>query len=113
MSECCKDNQECCEPTQSREPCPVENTMCQEEPCCPADVAAKMNTKAFFRALHETQVDIMKEKIRGEWGDKMAKEADAVLKAMGAMWKAKLSEARAQKEMREDLAAILSAACEE
>ena len=43
--------------------------------------------KAFWQALHEVRVEIMKEKIKAAWGENMAATASGVLLAFDAEWK--------------------------
>ena len=51
--------------------------------------------KAFFEAMHEVHVDLLKAKIQKAWGPMMDQAADALLESMGAFWQSKLAEIRA------------------
>jgi hypothetical protein len=53
--------------------------------------------KAFFEALHEVRVDLMKEKIKAAWGENMGQTASSVLEAFQGEWK-KFQEEEAKKE---------------
>ncbi len=101
MSECnatqCGQEQEAC--------CPVEKAV--QEGCCPVDKMIDIWKGSFFQAMKETQVDLLKEKIRKNWGNLMEKEADAVVAAMGAHWQALLSQAKAQGDLKENFKNIL------
>src|SRR5437762_147868 len=48
---------------------------------------AKLWDKAFWQALHEVRVDLMKEKIKAALGENMASTASSVLQAFEAEWK--------------------------
>ncbi len=88
----------------SEECCPVEKSL--EELCCPVETSAKMGNKAFFQAMHEVQVESLKEKIKGAWGDKIDQKSDAIVKALGTHWHSMLEQAKAQKELREEIQKI-------
>mgnify|MGYP001599704512 FL=1 len=100
MSDCEKEN---------KDGCPVEKAF--DEACCPVDNSVKMWKNSFFVAMKETQVDILKEKIRKEWGEVMGKEADAILKAMETYWKTALEQAHAQTELRDSIQKIYQSCC--
>ncbi len=97
---CCQDNTSC--------GCPVSEAICDNEAACPVETAIKLNTKSLSAAMHAVQVDILKEKIRDQWGPVMEQEADAVLEAAGALWKANLTQAKAKKALREKFCEIFS-----
>lgn len=78
--------------------------------CCPVEAAAEKWKAAFCAAMHEVQVDMLKEKIRKEWGPMMDKVADATVKAMGAHWESMLTQAQAKKGLREEIQEIFRAA---
>ncbi|MBI5186636.1 MAG: hypothetical protein HZA01_13055 [Nitrospinae bacterium] len=89
--------------------CPVEKSI-NQDCCCPVEAAAAMWKKAFFCAMKETQVDILKEKIRKTWGPMMDKVADATVKAMGIHWESMLAQANAKKGLHENIANIYQSA---
>ena len=72
--------------------------------------SARMWQKAFFQAMKEAQTDILKEKIRKQWGSFMDKEADAIITAMGVHWQSMLAQAKAQGDLRETLRGIFESA---
>ncbi len=111
MSQCCQDQppsgaQACCETSGSCD-CPVGEAICDKNAPCPVETAIKMNTKSVSAAMQAVQVDILKEKIRDQWGPVMEKEADAILEAVGAVWRATLTQAKAKKALRETFGEIL------
>lgn len=72
----------------------------------PIECAVAMWSCAFFQAMKELQVDLLKVKIQKAWGAKMDKAADAVLEAMGVQWQSMLAKAQAQAEVRERLRSL-------
>lgn len=104
MSECnttqrCQEQEACC---------PVEKAV--QEGCCPVEKTIEIWKGSFFQAMKETQIDILKEKIRKNWGNLLEKEAEAVVATMGTHWKALLSQAKAQVDLRENFKNILKSA---
>lgn len=73
---------------------------------CPVEAATEKWKTAFCAAMHEVQVDMLKEKIRAEWGPMMDKVADATVKAMGTHWEAMLTHAQAKRGLREEIQEI-------
>jgi len=71
--------------------------------CCPVEMAAQKWSDSFCRAMTETQVEILKQKIKKSWGAEMEKAGDAVMESMGAQWHAMLEQAKAHAGMREGL----------
>ena len=84
--------------------CPVEKSL--EDLCCPVEISAKMGNKAFFQAMHEVQVESLKQRIKGAWGEKIDQKSDAIVKALGRHWHSMLEQAKAQKELREEIQKI-------
>ncbi len=72
----------------------------------PVDCATGMWTCAFFTAMKQAQVEILKTKMQKAWGAKMDKAADAVLEAMGTQWQAMLAQAGAKAQLRQRLAGL-------
>jgi hypothetical protein len=99
-TECCQEQEACC--------CPIEKAV--QEGNCPLDAMIDVWKGSFFQAMKETQVDILKEKIRKNWGSMMEKEADAVVSAMGAHWQSIMTKAMAQGELKENFKNILKSA---
>ena len=85
--------------------CPVEKSL--NELCCPTEMSAKIGNKAFSQAMMEVQVESLKAKIKQGWGDKIDKKSDSIVKAMGIHWQAMLDQAKAQKDLREEMSKIL------
>lgn len=73
--------------------------------CCgdPIECAMGMWSCAFFQAMKEAQVELVKEKIKKAWGAKMDKAADAVIDAMGVKWQAMLNDAKSKADLRAKL----------
>ena len=65
-----------------------------------------MWTCAFFQAMKEVQIDLLKAKIQKAWGAKMDKAANAVLEAMGAQWQSMLAQSQAKTGLRERLRSL-------
>ena len=61
---------------------------------------------AFFSAMKQVQVDILKSKIQKAWGGQMEKAADAVLEAMGVHWQSMLAQTKAKADLRERLRSL-------
>lgn len=61
---------------------------------------------AFFQAMKQTQVDVLKAKLQKAWGSKMDKAADAVIEAMGIQWQSMLAQAGAKVQLKEKLSAL-------
>ena len=102
MSEC---NASSCENVSNRESCcAVEKSL--DELCCPIENSMQMWKGAFFQAMKETCVDILKGKIQKTWGSIMEKEADAVIQAMGTHWQSMLAQAKAQADLKETIKKI-------
>ena len=101
MSNTCSTETECCE-TAAR----------AEESCCPTQVsgpdpldkATEMWTKAFFQAMKEAHVEVLKAKIIKGWGAKLDKSADAVLETMETCWQSMVAQAKAKADLRDRLA---------
>jgi hypothetical protein len=88
----------------AQECCPVEKSL--EDLCCPVETSAKMGNKAFFEAMHQVQVESLKERIKKAWGEKIDQKSDALVKALGTHWHSMLEQAKAQKELREEIQKI-------
>jgi hypothetical protein len=56
--------------------------------------------KAFFQAMHEVHVELLKGKIQKNWGPMMEKGADITLEAMGAKWQGMMNEQKMKSEVR-------------
>ncbi len=105
----CEDTKNICQTQDSKETiCPVEKSVSQTQ--CPIEAAIEMWQSAFFEAMHEVQVDILKEKIRKNWGDLMEKKGDAIIESMGTHWQTVLQQAKAKVDLRENFMEIIKQA---
>ncbi|MES2309062.1 MAG: hypothetical protein V4507_09400 [Verrucomicrobiota bacterium] len=107
MSQC---NTETCAPQKTECGCPVVKSF--EEVSCPVECLAENGPKLFGHAMKEVQTEIIKEKIRAAYGPVLEKQADAIVKAMDAHFKAVVAQAKAKKALSEDLCAALSSCCQ-
>jgi hypothetical protein len=98
-----------CQTQTSEEPtCPIEKSI--EQGCCPIESVTKMWQSAFFVAMKEAKVDILKEKIRKSWGPMLDKGADATVESMGIYWESILSQAKAKVSLQENIKEICQSA---
>ena len=94
----------CSTHNEKNEACPVEKSVSQS--CCPIEKGIELWQSSFFQAMKSAQVDILKEKIRKNWGPVLDKEADAVLAAMETHWHSVLNQAKAQMDLKENFKKI-------
>ena len=85
--------------------CKACNTACGGDPVA---CATAMWSCAFFTAMKEVQVEILKAKIQKAWGPKMDKASDAVLEAMGVQWQSMLAQSKAKCDLTSKLRALWS-----
>jgi hypothetical protein len=71
-------------------------------------LAVGLWSEAFYQAMREVQVDILKKRIQAAWGSNMDKVGDAVLETMGVKWQSMLANSKAQTELREKITKIWS-----
>ena len=102
MQNKCSTESQTCQET-AEECCPT-----QSEDCCPIEQATNLWKSAFFQAMKEVHVDILKAKIQKAWGPKLEKSADAVLEAMETQWKSSLTKGKAQHDLKEKLKNIMT-----
>lgn len=91
-----------CGPSGSPE-CPCGTPGCSGDAI---DCAIGMWSCAFFQAMKQVQVDLLKPKIQKTWGAKMEKAADAVLEAMGVQWQSMVAQSQAKAQLKEKLNAL-------
>lgn len=108
MSQC--DSQKGCEttPQSTQECCSVEKSI--KEAPCPVENSVDMWSSSFFQAMKQTQVEILKDKIKKAWGPLMDKEGDAIVQAMGTHWESMLAQAKAQCDLKENFKQIFQEA---
>lgn len=97
---CCSTETGCCETSEPKisECCPTQNAN-----VCPSEFVADMWKKAFREALFQAKVDVLKEKIRKSWAQKLDKGADLTLETMESQWSAVIAKAKAEGEFKEKL----------
>jgi hypothetical protein len=104
MSEC--NTSECCTQEHEQEACcPIENAVQQGN--CPVDAMVDGWKCSFGQAMKEAQVDILKEKIKKNWGPMLDKQADAVITAMGSHFQTIIARAKAQCDLKESIKSTL------
>ncbi len=96
-SACCSSSASGCE---SKGGCGCGSQGCGGDPI---DTAAGMWAGAFFQAMKQAQVELLKGKIQKAWGAKMDKAADAVIDAMGTHWQSSIAQAKAKADFKEKL----------
>ena len=90
----CETSSGACE---SSKGCPCGNATCSGSPL---DCAVGMWTCSFMTAMKEVQVELLKERIRKAWGEKMGKAADGAVESMGVSWQSMLAQANAKQDFR-------------
>lgn len=88
-----------CATSERKAGCPCGQCPCQD----PVGCGTKLWAAAFFKAMNEVQVDILKAKIQKAWGPMMDKAADAALETAGTAWQASLAQAKAKEDFRDKL----------
>ena len=83
--------------------CPCGTSGCSGDPI---ECGMGMWSGAFFAAMKQVQVEILKQKIQKAWGAKMDKAADAVLEAMGVHWQSMLAQSGAKTQLRQKLSGL-------
>lgn len=103
-------NQECksnvCETTTQACSSQEKAECCLPEVPCPVEMAVDKWSGSFMQAMQQTQIDILKDKIRKAWGPMMDKVADEIVQAMGTRWQAMLTQAKSQCDLRENIKKI-------
>ena len=103
-AESCEVEQSSCESTSS-ECCKMCKTACGGDPLA---CAQAMWCSAFARAMHDVQVELLKERIKKAWGEKMGKAADKVVEGAGVHWGAMLAQAKTKEDFRDFLQRLWS-----
>lgn len=105
----CQDNS--CETNSCAPKAGMAQKCCEAEDCsCPIEKSIQMWTESFCQAMTAVQVDMLKERIKKAWGPVMEKKADAIVQAMGAVWQAKLTAAKAQCDLHDTIRKIIESA---
>ncbi len=83
--------------------------------CCaggnPADMLMGMWKDSFFQAMNEVHTEVLKEKIKAAWGDKLDKYADQVLEAMGDHWEGALKQYQGERKLQSIVDSCLTEEC--
>ncbi|MBI4384997.1 MAG: hypothetical protein HY579_13315 [Nitrospinae bacterium] len=101
MSEC-ENKEGACQVSSAKSPCSQT-----EQAGCIVEGNIEMWSDSFCRAMREVQVDILKEKIRKNWGPVLDKMGDAVVAAKGTCWQSMVAQAFAQQELRDNFTKII------
>lgn len=88
-----------CPTAEKKTGCPCGQCPCQD----PVGCGTKMWAGAFFQAMNQVQVDILKAKIQKAWGPMMDKAADAAMESVGTVWQSSLAQVKAKEDFREKL----------
>ena len=91
--------------------CETHESSCgpsQEKNCCPIEKATQLWTCAFFEAMKQAHVEVLKAKILKAWGPKLDKSADAVLETMETQWQSMLAQGKSKMDLKERLAKIMT-----
>lgn len=107
MSEC--KTASCENPKTQTEQCPVEKAI--SEGCCPIEASIGTWKSSFATAMKETQVEILKSRIKKNWGPLMEKEGDAIIAAVGTHWQSMLAQAKAKQDVKEAFKKIFEEGC--
>lgn len=88
-----------------------DDSRCREERGEPRKIdhlerTAQEWEQAFWQALHEVRVELLKEKIKKSWGPNMGKTADGVVEAMEDGWKA-FRDREAQREEEKNVFGVI------
>ena len=108
MGQACDTSSGSCETQEAaQECCPsTEGKGCGCGGGDPIEKATAMWSCAFFEAMKQVHVEILKAKIQKAWGSKMDKAAEAVIESMGVHWQSMLAQAKAKGELRECLRSL-------
>ena len=107
MSQCDSKSGSCSTESHESSYANAENQSCATaKPCCPVEKSVEKWGGAFCDAMHQVQVDILKEKIRKAWGPQLDKAGDAVVEAMGVQWQTTLTQAKARVDLKEAIKGI-------
>jgi len=69
-------------------------------------MAAECWKASFMRAMCDVQTEMLKARIKKEWGPQMEKVADAVFETGGTVWQSWVSIAKAKCDLRDRIAEI-------
>lgn len=75
---------------------------------CPVDMAKSCWDASFMRAMCDVQTEMLRNRIKKEWGPMMEKVADAVIETHSTVWQSWLSMAKAKCNLRERMIEIWS-----
>ena len=89
----------------SSKSCKMCNSACGGDPVA---CATAVWSSAFFAAMHQVQIELLKGKIQKAWGPKMDKAADAVVESMGVQWQSMLAQSKAKCDFQSKLRALWS-----
>ena len=99
-----------CSPHQESCSAPSQNSCQPATPCspghavcCPVEMTVDRWSGAFCQAMTEVQVEILKAKIKKNWGAQLEQVGDAMVEAMGIKWNNMLTGAKSQLDLRDKI----------
>ncbi|MBF0297824.1 MAG: hypothetical protein HQK51_03845 [Oligoflexia bacterium] len=75
---------------------------------CPFQKTIDRLNEAYYDAVHEVYVSILKDKIQKAWGTQVEKAAEALCAEKNTDWMAELSKSKAQHDLKDQMKKILS-----
>ncbi len=103
MENKCSTETGCCETSTASPECRP-----MTECACPLETSVNLWKSAFCQAMKEAHVEVLKQKIQKAWGDKLDKQADAVVEAMGIQWQSWISAGKAKLDLKDKIAKIMA-----
>jgi len=89
------------------QPCHDHESSCGSQSSCPIEKKIEKWQKSFCEAMHGAMVDILKEKIKARWGEKLSIEADAIINSKESQWHSLLAQAKAKAEFHEEIKKVI------
>jgi hypothetical protein len=80
--------------------CPCGNAGCDGDPL---NCSTAMWACSFMTAMKETQVELIKARVKKAWGPMMEKAADAMVEAMGEKWQGMVAQSKPKNDFKQKL----------
>lgn len=103
----CKTEKNTCSDEHENDCCSETQSDCGTESCCPVEGVIEKWEMAFCHAKEDVMIEILKEKIKTKWGDKMNQVGDAVIEAMDEQWQSSLKKSKSHETLREKVSKVL------